>query len=300
MPVLIAFRIDRSPWVVGLCFFLSYHLMQTFTPCQLCWVYITTGCAVWAWSSYRKYFDTVPVMGKKRVVTFKSWCAHTALTALAQVDVLKPPRLRVGEFSDHGYLPALPKRPGRRPTVNRTIPTEQLNQRASRALFYETKMLLGAYAARHHDHLQIKRSYLEPENDALCWNIGHRPAGAIHQPEEWGGEIAHVHGVDGSLHVVLHPDDVAVVIEAGWGERHPLCANDKRWFRLLFHGLMEQRLPVPEGLVLIYAPRDEDELQVLDVILKAAVWYATRGELHPVLFGAEHPRTENQDSFVHL
>lgn len=59
---------------------------------------------------------------------------------------------------------------------------------------------------------------------------------------------------------------------------------------------MEQRLPVPEGLVLVYAPRDEGELQVLDAILQAAVWYATRGEVCPVVFGAEHPKTENQGS----
>ncbi|KAK3296429.1 uncharacterized protein B0H64DRAFT_432971, partial [Chaetomium fimeti] len=181
----------------------------------------------------------------------------------------------------HHWLHMVALEPGRRPAVERAVPTEQLNQRASRAMFYETKTLLGAYAATHPEHLQIKRSYLEPENEALCWDIGRRPAGAIHQREEWGGEIAHVHGVDGSVHVVLHPEDIAVVIEAGWGERHPLCANDKRWFRLLFHGFMEQRLPVPEGLVLVYAPRDEGELQVLDAILEAAVWYATRGELPP-------------------
>ncbi|KAH6627478.1 hypothetical protein F5144DRAFT_548923 [Chaetomium tenue] len=114
------------------------------------------------------------------------------------------------------------------------------------------------------------------------------------RPEEWGGEIAHVHVADGSLHAVLHPEDVRTVIDAGWGERHPLCANDKRWFRLLFHGFMEQRLPVPGGLVLVYAPRDEGELQVLHAILEAAVWYATRGELYPVGFAAEHPKTESQ------
>jgi hypothetical protein len=236
------------------------------------------------------------VLQRKPVLTFKGWCALTTLTALAQVDVLKPPRVETGEFSHHGYLDNLPERPGSRPTVRRTATTEQVNQRASQALIYWTRMLFQSYQTRYPQHLHIKSSYLEPVNDALFWDIGDRPVGTIHQPEEWGGEIAHVHGVDGSLRVALHPEDVRKVIEEGWGERHPLCANDKHWFRLLFHGIMEQRLPVPEGLVVVYAPRDEGELQILDAILEAAVWYTTRGELFSVVFGAEHPRTEDRDS----
>jgi hypothetical protein len=89
------------------------------------------------------------------------------------------------------------------------------------------------------------------------------------------------------------------VIKRGWGERHPLCANDKHWFRLLFHGILEQPLPVPEGLVLVYAPRNERELQVLDIILKAAIWYGTKGELCPDISGAEYlstgGRPDNQE-----
>lgn len=244
---------------------------------------------------YRIYLDTVCLSDGKPVLSFKGWFALTTLTALAQVDVLQPPKVRIGEFSHHGYLSIFPERPGKRPMVRRIVTTEQVNQRASRTLFYWTRILLQSYETRHPEYLQIKAPYLEPGNDALFWDIGDRLAGAIYQPEEWGGEIAHVNHADGSLHVVLHPEDVRRVIEAGWGERHPLCANDKRWFRLLFHGFMERRLPVPEGRVLVYAPRDEGDLQVLDAILESAVWYATRGEVFPEVFGAEHPNTEDQD-----
>ncbi|CRK22207.1 hypothetical protein BN1708_017932, partial [Verticillium longisporum] len=58
------------------------------------------------------------------------------------------------------------------------------------------------------------------------------------------GEVCHVHDSDHSLHMTLHPDDIAEVLRKGWGQRHPLAR--KGWF-----GAM----PVPEEFLMVYAPR---------------------------------------------
>jgi hypothetical protein len=30
------------------------------------------------------------------------------------------------------------------------------------------------------------------------------------------------------MHLVMHPEDTQKVINANWGERHPLCLNGKK------------------------------------------------------------------------
>jgi hypothetical protein len=154
-------------------------------------------------------------------------------------------------------------------------------------------LLLKSYEMRHLDYLRAKGYMREGEQLAAIFRASQRSSDTSYQCEDWRGGIAHVHGADRSVHVVLHSEDVGTVITAGWGELHPLCANDKRRFRFLFHGIWERPLPVPEGLVLVYGPRTNDELRVMETILTASVWYASRGELRPVILG-ESILTENQ------
>ena len=73
------------------------------------------------------------------------------------------------------------------------------------------------------------------------------------------GEIAHIHPSDGSMHMTLSPSDAKTVIEAGWGELHPLA------------GLNEG---LPATYIMIYSPRSTEENAVIERILKAAVEYA--------------------------
>ena len=75
------------------------------------------------------------------------------------------------------------------------------------------------------------------------------------------GEVCHAHPSDGSLHMTLHPADAAIVIENGWGERHPLARGG--WCRRF----------VPREFVLVYAPRDERDVEVIMRIVRAAVWW---------------------------
>ncbi|MEH2179063.1 luciferase domain-containing protein [Nostoc sp.] len=74
--------------------------------------------------------------------------------------------------------------------------------------------------------------------------------------QEARGEIAHIHPSDGSMHMIFSPSDAKAVIEAGWGERHPLAG-------VLPH--------MPDTYVFIYPPRCEEELAVVASLLQAAI-----------------------------
>jgi phospholipase/carboxylesterase len=73
-------------------------------------------------------------------------------------------------------------------------------------------------------------------------------------------EFAHLHPAsDGSLHMTLPPDVVDQVIENGWAERHPLAGQ---------YGL-------PANIVMVYGPRDDDELAVVEDLIRLSHAYAT-------------------------
>jgi hypothetical protein len=69
-------------------------------------------------------------------------------------------------------------------------------------------------------------------------------------------EVAHVHPTENSLHVYLSPRDARRVIEAGWGQRFPV-----EWL-------------APPSWILVYAPRDEKEVELVKEIVRAAVCFA--------------------------
>jgi hypothetical protein len=75
-----------------------------------------------------------------------------------------------------------------------------------------------------------------------------------------GGEFAHLHpGEDQSLHVCLPPDLAAAACEAGWAEPHPLVDSGA----------------LPRTHVMLYAPRNEHELDVVASLVEAACRFAT-------------------------
>ena len=94
-----------------------------------------------------------------------------------------------------------------------------------------------------------------------------------------GGEICHAHPSDGSLHLTLHPADANVMLENGWGERHPLAKGG--WFRRF----------VPREFVLIYAPRTEKELDVVMQIVAASVWWVSGINVNADAGGVERRRS---------
>jgi hypothetical protein len=74
-----------------------------------------------------------------------------------------------------------------------------------------------------------------------------------------GNEFAHGHARgDSSLHVALPVPVAAAAEEAGWAEPHFLVG----------HGLL------PPNIVMLYAPRDEDEARVLLILLRNSYDFA--------------------------
>ncbi len=72
-----------------------------------------------------------------------------------------------------------------------------------------------------------------------------------------GREFTHIHP-DGSMHLTLPADRADEAIRAGWAEPHPIA-----------------RMIGQDGLVLVYTPRDFDELEVLWTLVLDAYCYVT-------------------------
>jgi hypothetical protein len=73
------------------------------------------------------------------------------------------------------------------------------------------------------------------------------------------GEFAHVHPApDHSLHAMLPLDLAQEAIEAGWAEPHPVALM----------GL------IPHNAVMLYAPRDDAELDVVERLVRASHAFA--------------------------
>ncbi len=139
----------------------------------------------------------------------------------------------------------LPERPGPRPATSAGIPHRQLNQTPAPALFQRLRAgFLSIPGARQGPSLVsvpgARGLFL---NDCSRCNTRY---GFIR-----GGEFAHLHPPDdGSLHMVLAPDDVAQVLVRGWGELHPWAVTGR----------------ILPTIVLVYAPRTDEEVRiVLDI-----------------------------------
>jgi hypothetical protein len=88
--------------------------------------------------------------------------------------------------------------------------------------------------------------------------------GAGGPPEAFmvGNEFAHLHPApDQSLHMMLPPALAEEAIEAGWAEQHPLASR----------GL------ISPTAVMVYAPRNDSERQVVEQLVRASHAFA-RGE----------------------
>jgi phospholipase/carboxylesterase len=78
-----------------------------------------------------------------------------------------------------------------------------------------------------------------------------------------GREFAHIHP-DGSLHVALPPERANEAVEKGWAEPHPLA----------------KYLDI-EGMVMLYTPQDEDELDVVFGLILDSYNFVTGLNLRP-------------------
>ncbi|PLB43727.1 hypothetical protein P170DRAFT_430758 [Aspergillus steynii IBT 23096] len=175
----------------------------------------------------------------------------------------------------------LPHRRGPRPLVTGIAPQRQLTQRSTQAIYETLTQEIHALVHAHPEKYYTGTSCFEKHSTgifALPSSPSSKPQPQDqNQPHPTGkrsrvtcnGEICHSHPIDGSLHLTLHPADVRVLVERGWGQRHPLAWEEDGWARRWLCG----RRFVPAGFVMVYAPRDEREVQVVMEVVRAAGWW---------------------------
>ena len=146
----------------------------------------------------------------------------------------------------------LHRRPGDRPEVSWSIPQQQLTQNAPKELQEELFARTSELAGVSGGPSQIS----VPGARAFALRDGTGPAAAYLVPGV--GEFAHLHpAYDGSLHVALPADLAADLVAKGWGRPH-MWAGTR----------------LSPGFVMVFGPRDREELDVVTGIVAASHRYA--------------------------
>lgn len=146
----------------------------------------------------------------------------------------------------------IPVRAGERPVTTEWIPHQQISDNPSSALHAATRERFLALAG-----CDLGPSLISvPGATALFVpECEHCRQAAMMR----GREFAHIHpGSDGSFHMVLDASSAAHVMAQGWGELHPLCLTGE----------------LTEQVLMVYAPRDEAEIDVIMEIAAASRAYA--------------------------
>jgi phospholipase/carboxylesterase len=149
---------------------------------------------------------------------------------------------------------ALPERRGPRPAISHHIPQQQVSDNApaelQERLFASVTQLSGVTAGPSAISVPGARGFvLEPPLRG--------PDDAFLVPA--AREFAHLHpGYDGSLHLALPPELAADAIRKSWAVPHPWAG-----------------VRLSPGFVMVYGPRDEDELAVVTGIVEAGHAWAS-------------------------
>ena len=147
----------------------------------------------------------------------------------------------------------LPQRSGSRPRTTPTNPHTQLEQNPE--LEVVEALALKVFAL---PDVEERPSAISVPGARALWLRDDVPPG----PREAfmiGREFAHIHPMpDGSLHAALPPEVAREAIEKGWAEQHPVA-------RMGY---------IPQNVVMIYAPRDAEEIEVVAGLVAEAYRYA--------------------------
>ncbi|OEK07220.1 hypothetical protein BFP71_02125 [Roseivirga misakiensis] len=152
----------------------------------------------------------------------------------------------------------MPIREGVRPKTTDTNPHTQLTQQPSDTSFIEA---LSDWAFELSDIQKEPSAISVPGAMAMCMDADH----VCDRCNAFmiGTEFAHFHPKpDYSLHLGLPERDAEVIILNGWGEWHPLI----------------ERGILPPNIIMMYAPRNQEELNVSKFILGRSYAFA-KGDL---------------------
>lgn len=148
----------------------------------------------------------------------------------------------------------LPQRSGPKPETTRSLPHSQVSQHGPDTVI--EKLHDWCFALPNVDEedsgISVPGSRALILQDSVAAN-----------PEAFmiGREFAHIHPHpdNGSMHLHLAAEDARVVCATGWGENHYLVAQGK-W---------------REGLVMVFSPRNDAELEAVKTIVARSYEFAT-------------------------
>ena len=149
----------------------------------------------------------------------------------------------------------LPNRRGNKPTTTPSNPHMQLDQQPNDPLIIE-ELMEWAFSLPH-----INREYSKisvPGAQAMCLPTD-KVCDACNAFMS-GTELAHFHPhPDYSMHISLPLADANLVIDKAWGELHPVVRTG--W--------------LPPYFIMLFAPRDTDEMEIAKKILLRSYEFAT-------------------------
>ncbi|MEM6987732.1 MAG: hypothetical protein AAF499_14480 [Pseudomonadota bacterium] len=148
----------------------------------------------------------------------------------------------------------VPKRVGPRPQTTSSLPHSQLDQHGPDDIVQQLHDWCFALPSVSNEHSGIS----VPGSRAL---VLHECVDCNHAAFMIGREFAHIHPKpdSGSMHLCLNADDARAVVTAGWGEDHYLVTQG-HW---------------APGLILVFSPRDANELDVVKTIVARSYEFAT-------------------------
>ncbi len=146
----------------------------------------------------------------------------------------------------------LPMREGARPETSNRVPHVQFGIEVNRSLAEELLARVD----------QFPGVTLGPTRVSLPGAVGFQfdQGVPLERPESipGGREFAHLHP-DGSLHAALDPELAIKAVEAGWAIHHPWADKRDGW----------------GGLVMLYTPQTEAELEIVFDLVEASYEYIT-------------------------
>lgn len=159
------------------------------------------------------------------------------------------------------FSPDLPGRFGPRPRTTSALPFRQIDQ-------FPPAEMIGRLVERciGLPDVRVRQArFAPPDTRALCLS----GSAASGPPEAFIDvrEFCHLHStVDGSVHLTLPPAAIERVVALGWAERHPI-----------------HTLGLFETVVLVYAPRDADEEEVVFSLIERSCRFASGAEALPAV-----------------
>lgn len=148
----------------------------------------------------------------------------------------------------------LPHRTGNLPETTNKLPHSQVTQHGPDDVVQKLHDWCFALPLVANEHSKIS----VPGARALVLHDG---AECNHEAFMVGREFAHIHPHpdNGSMHVKLSAKDAKAVVDAGWGEDHYLVTQGH----------------YPPGLIMVFSPRDDAELDVVKQIVAQSYTFAT-------------------------